>query len=151
MFLFYFFDLYQLLVWEKKLKQNGVRIDAAFVELQLDTRFTQMQHAADMELWTEAWRTIQDVHDIMASTPRELKPKVRADFYLQLSNIFLQAGSSLFHAHALAKYVTSRFFTCRGVGVGVGWRWLRWIVVTLVFVPSRKTSCWRSRTRRQTW
>lgn len=91
-------------LWEKKLKVNGVHIDAAFVERQLLTRFSQLEHAAKLDLWGEVWRTIQDIHDIMASSPKELKLKLRAEFYLKASEVFLQAGNSLFHAYALSKY-----------------------------------------------
>eukprot|EP00750_Incisomonas_marina_P022235 INCI4951.1.p1 GENE.INCI4951.1~~INCI4951.1.p1 ORF type:complete len:924 (+),score=232.76 INCI4951.1:99-2870(+) len=105
----------QLALWEKKIKVHGVRIDSNFIERQLLTRFSQMEHSASLELWTEVWRTIQDIHDIIASTPRELKPKIRAEFYLKASRVFLQSGNPLFHAYALSKhYALSKAFN-RGI------------------------------------
>jgi translation initiation factor 3 subunit A len=104
-----------LLVWEKKLKINGVKIDANFVERQLMTRFIQMEHAAKMDLWTEVWRTIQDIHDIIGSARRELKPRIRAEFYQKVSRVFLQAKNPLFHAYSLSKhYALSKNFN-RGI------------------------------------
>ena len=101
----------QLLLWEKKMKVHGVRIDGNFAERQLVTRFSQMEHAAQLDLWTEVWRTMQDIHDILASTPREMKPQIRAQYYLKASRVFQKAGNPLFHAYALSRhYSLSKIF-----------------------------------------
>ena len=75
--------------------------------LYLETRFQQLEAAAALELWQEAYRTIEDIWE------NNRQPHVWADnnplmktYYDKLADIFWASSNFLFHAYSLDKFVT---------------------------------------------
>jgi translation initiation factor 3 subunit A len=73
----------------------------------LDTRFTQLNVAVQLELWQEAFRTIEDIHSLLESCTKAPKSFQVAKYYENLAKIFLVGDNYLFHAAALGKYYES--------------------------------------------
>ena len=71
-------------------------------KLYLETRFQQLKMAADLELWQEAYRTIEDIHEnLKASGQVEPPPELMKTYYEKLSQIFWASSNFLFHAYSL--------------------------------------------------
>ena len=60
--------------------------------------------ATNLELWNEAFRTIEDIHGITVAGKKTPKPHLMAIFYEKLTRIFWVAGNHLFHAFAWSRY-----------------------------------------------
>ena len=75
--------------------------------LYLETRFLQLQAAAELELWQEAYRTIEDIYESMRQQGLQLlsesSPQLMRTYYDRLADIFLASGNMLFHAYSLDK------------------------------------------------
>lgn len=79
------------------------------VHRHLSTRFQQLEYCADLNLWNEAFRTVEDIHSIMvhaASLSPPVKPKAQhmATYYEKLARIFWVSENYLFHAFAWFKF-----------------------------------------------
>jgi translation initiation factor 3 subunit A len=58
-----------------------------------------------LELWTEGFRTVEDIHAIMHLNPKKPpKSRVMANYYDKLIKIFWVSENYLFHAYAWLKY-----------------------------------------------
>ena len=64
----------------------------------------QLEVATNLELWNEAFRTIEDIHGITVAGKKTPKPHLMAIFYEKLTRIFWVAGNHLFHAFAWSRY-----------------------------------------------
>jgi len=77
------------------------------IELHLQTRFKQLEVTTKLELWTEGFRTVEDIHAIMHINPKKPpKSRVMANYYEKLIKIFWVSENHLFHAYAWFKYFT---------------------------------------------
>ncbi len=76
------------------------------IELHLQTRFAQLEVAASLELWTEGFRTVEDIYTIMQIGRRVPKARLMASYYEKLTRIFFVSNNHLFHAYAWYKYYT---------------------------------------------
>jgi translation initiation factor 3 subunit A len=76
------------------------------IEMHLQTRFAQLEVAASLELWTEGFRTVEDIYTIMQILRRVPKARLMASYYEKLTRIFFVSGNHLFHAYAWYKYFT---------------------------------------------
>eukprot|EP00639_Heterosigma_akashiwo_P002681 CAMPEP_0194592004 /NCGR_PEP_ID=MMETSP0292-20121207/22466_1 /TAXON_ID=39354 /ORGANISM="Heterosigma akashiwo, Strain CCMP2393" /LENGTH=439 /DNA_ID=CAMNT_0039450313 /DNA_START=156 /DNA_END=1471 /DNA_ORIENTATION=- len=74
------------------------------VELHLQTRFAQLKAATALEVWTEAFRTIEDIYSIMQINKKAPKARLMAAYFEQLTRIFWVSQNRLFHAYAWLKY-----------------------------------------------
>mmetsp|Transcript_46912 Transcript_46912/g.99661 ORF Transcript_46912/g.99661 Transcript_46912/m.99661 type:complete len:1067 (-) Transcript_46912:310-3510(-) len=99
-------------------KNNKVRgwegWTAESIELHLQTRFAQLETASALRLYTEGFRTVEDIYNILqiSKTRRKLpgvnipppKAKIMAAYYEKLTNLFWVSENYLFHAFAWYKY-----------------------------------------------
>ena len=76
------------------------------IELHLQTRFAQLEVATSLELWNEAFRTVEDIYSIIQIGKKTPKSKLMVSYYEKLTRIFLVSDNFLFHAYAWYKYYT---------------------------------------------
>uniref|UniRef100_A0A1B6CP13 Eukaryotic translation initiation factor 3 subunit A n=1 Tax=Clastoptera arizonana TaxID=38151 RepID=A0A1B6CP13_9HEMI len=72
-------------------------------QFNLDTRLVQLDSAIQMELWQEAYKATEDIHNLMNLSKKPPVPKTMANYYHKLAMVFWKAGYYLFHAAALFK------------------------------------------------
>ncbi|XP_021839380.1 eukaryotic translation initiation factor 3 subunit A [Spinacia oleracea] len=73
------------------------------LQLYLDTRFEQLKIATELELWQEAFRSVEDIHGLMCMVKKTPKPSLMVVYYAKLTEIFWTSGSHLYHAYAWLK------------------------------------------------
>ncbi|KAL4178662.1 hypothetical protein AMTRI_Chr13g116200 [Amborella trichopoda] len=73
------------------------------LQLYLDTRFDQLKIATELELWQEAFRSVEDIHGLMCMVKKTPKPSLMAVYYAKLTEIFWVSESHLYHAYAWYK------------------------------------------------
>jgi translation initiation factor 3 subunit A len=83
------------------------------IELHLQTRFAQLETASSLKLYTEGFRTVEDIASIMTISNQRRKQnpdfpppkaKLMAKYYEQLIELFWVSENYLFHAFAWYKY-----------------------------------------------
>ena len=78
--------------------------DPETLQRHLDTRFQQLNVAVELELWQEAFRSIEDIHMLLNLSKRPPRNIMMANYFEKLSQIFLVSENYLFHAAALSRY-----------------------------------------------
>ncbi|XP_050536416.1 eukaryotic translation initiation factor 3 subunit A isoform X2 [Daktulosphaira vitifoliae] len=89
-----------------KLPAQTVNVSLSNPETQqynLETRLYQLDYAIQMELWQEAYKATEDIHNLMTLAKKSPVPKTMANYYQKLAMVFWKAGYNLFHAAALLK------------------------------------------------
>lgn len=66
----------------------------------LETRFEQLNVACQLEMWQEAFRSIEDIHGLWAIYKKMPKPNLRAQYFSCLTQIFSKSGSHCYHAYS---------------------------------------------------
>jgi translation initiation factor 3 subunit A len=83
-------------------------------ELYIDVRFEQLKTACTLELWAEAFRSVEDIQGLVGSPPKGVKaPKasLMATYYARLTQIFTRSEARLYNAYAWYRLFTfSRSF-----------------------------------------
>lgn len=83
-------------------------------ELYIDVRFDQLKTACTLELWAEAFRSVEDIQGLVGSPPKGIKgPKasLMATYYARLTQIFTRSEARLYNAYAWYRLFTfSRSF-----------------------------------------
>mmetsp|Transcript_33594 Transcript_33594/g.54432 ORF Transcript_33594/g.54432 Transcript_33594/m.54432 type:complete len:1134 (+) Transcript_33594:97-3498(+) len=74
--------------------------------MHLETRFSQLNAATELELWQEAYRSIEDIHGLMSMAKKSPKPSMMITYYQKLTQIFWVSENFLFHAYAWYKLYT---------------------------------------------
>jgi translation initiation factor 3 subunit A len=83
-------------------------------ESYIDVRFEQLKTACTLELWAEAFRSVEDIQGLVGSPPKGIKgPKasLMATYYARLTQIFTRSEARLYNAYAWYRLFTfSRSF-----------------------------------------
>ena len=60
--------------------------------------------AADLELWQEAFRSIEDIHALMEMGKTPVKIQLMGNYFEKLARMYRVGDNYLFHAAAWLKY-----------------------------------------------
>lgn len=72
-------------------------------QLQLELRFKQLDIATKMELWHEAFRSIEDIHGLFLLARKSAKPSLVRTYYERLARVFQQSGKYLYLSASLCR------------------------------------------------
>ena len=61
---------------------------------------TVMQVACDLELWQEAFRSVEDIQGLLSQSKKAPKPQMMAIYYAKLTKIFTVSDSYLYNGYA---------------------------------------------------
>merc|ERR1719160_1095791 len=79
------------------------------LNLYLSTRFEQLRYAAELGMYQEAFRTVEDIHTLQALAGRQPHPLTMVAYYTRLQKVFWASDCQLYHAYAWYKiYSLSR-------------------------------------------
>lgn len=83
-------------------------------ELYVDIRFEQLKTACNLELWAEAFRSVEDIQGLIGIPPKGIKApraSLMATYYARLTLIFTRSEARLYNAYAWYRLFTfSRSF-----------------------------------------
>ena len=70
------------------------------MQLYLETRFEQLKVACDLDLWQEAFRSVEDIQGLLSQSKKAPKPQMMATYYAKLTKIFTVSDSHLYNGYA---------------------------------------------------
>ena len=69
----------------------------------MGVRFEQLESSINVDLWQEAFKAIEEIHNLLGISGKAPKPEVLEDFYVKQAKVYWMANNKLFHAAALHK------------------------------------------------
>ncbi len=98
------------LIYPSKQSQSPVNIHSSdSMQLLINVRFDQLSTALSLELWQEAFRSIEDLHGLFVLSKDKVNPSFMIIYYESLIKIFQMSGDTLFHAAAWRKLLSFVF------------------------------------------
>lgn len=82
------------------------RMDATTTEslqLHLETRFEQLKVACELELWAEAFRSVEDIQQLILLGKKHPKQQMMATYYARLTQIFAVSEDHTYAAYSWLK------------------------------------------------
>ncbi|CAH1441890.1 unnamed protein product [Lactuca virosa] len=76
------------------------------LQLYLDTRFEQLKVATELQLWQEAFRSVEDIYGLMCIVKKTPKASFLVIYYAKLTRIFWISSSHIYHAFSWLKLFT---------------------------------------------
>mmetsp|Transcript_46624 Transcript_46624/g.83432 ORF Transcript_46624/g.83432 Transcript_46624/m.83432 type:complete len:821 (-) Transcript_46624:235-2697(-) len=70
----------------------------------METRFKQLQVATHLDMWQEAYKSIEDIHGIITFFKKTPPAKQSIEYFDKLMKVFWVAQNFLFHAYACVKF-----------------------------------------------
>ena len=67
----------------------------------LELRFNQLTLACDMELWQEAFRTVEDIYGLQILARKSVRKLTAPEYFDKLARIFAKSDNFLFLAATL--------------------------------------------------
>ncbi|KAK9469315.1 hypothetical protein V1512DRAFT_231632 [Lipomyces arxii] len=117
--------------------------DPDTLQRHLDTRFAQLNAAVELELWQEAFRSVEDIHTLLTISKRPPKPAMMVNYYEKLTKIFLVSDNYLFHAAAASRYHNLRLQT-RPMTEAEASRSASIVLLSAIAIPVISTSRFRA-------
>lgn len=78
-------------------------------ELYVDVRFDQLRTACELDLWAEAFRSVEDIQTLIGMAPKGIrgpKASLMATYYARLTQIFSRSEAKLYNAYAWYRLFT---------------------------------------------
>ncbi|KAK9368946.1 hypothetical protein V1509DRAFT_621995 [Lipomyces kononenkoae] len=117
--------------------------DPDTLQRHLDTRFAQLNAADELDLWQEAFRSVEDIHTLLTISKRPPKPAMMATYYEKLTKIFLVSDNYLFHAAAANRYYSLRL-QAKNIGAAEATKSASIVLLSALAIPVINTSRFRS-------
>ncbi|CAH8851663.1 unnamed protein product [Trichobilharzia szidati] len=74
--------------------------------LHFETRLRQLDCAMELEMYNEAFKTVEDIWSFMMMSRKPASPLLMTNYYSKSAELFLRCGCHLYHAAALHKLYT---------------------------------------------
>lgn len=78
------------------------------IQCLVDVRFEQLESSIKIDLWQEAFKAIEEIHNLLGISGKAPKPALLENFYLKQAKVYWMAHNKLFHAAALHKLFVLR-------------------------------------------
>ncbi|KAL5471152.1 hypothetical protein EMCRGX_G029236 [Ephydatia muelleri] len=82
--------------------------DADTIQSLVDIRFDQLECSITIDLWQEAFKAIEEIHNLLGISGKAPRPGLLENFYTKQGKVYWMAKNKLFHAAALHKLFVLR-------------------------------------------